>query len=348
MGNRKLRVFISSTFTDFKEYRNVMYNSIIQVGMEPVIIEEYITSGQSLVKSLEDEIKNADIFVLILGHRYGTIFQESNKSWVEFEYDIALRINKPILVFLADENEPWSPTQIDVDRTRIKEFRNRVADKIVWQYFSNYHDLSMKLIDSLITVKKRLTKASVSEKQDKKNIKNVRIIRLLLSSPGDVSTEREAVSKVVFRYNQEHLEENEIFLKLIKWKDMAPQIGPHPQEVINKQIGEYDLFVGVMWNRFGTPTDIAASGTEEEFIAAIASWELNKKPWITFYFCERPANFTNNEQLEQKAKVLEFKGKLGTMGVLRKFTTVDEFEEVLYRDLIRILSQANYKHQLNN
>jgi hypothetical protein len=37
---------------------------------------------------------------------------------------------------------------------------------------------------------------------------------------------------------------------------MAPQIGPKAQAVINKQIGAYHLFCGIMWNRFGTPTEI--------------------------------------------------------------------------------------------
>ncbi|GAJ15023.1 unnamed protein product, partial [marine sediment metagenome] len=97
-----------------------------------------------------------------------------------------------------------------------------------------------------------------------KKVREIRIIHLFLSSPGDVSDEREAYAKAVFRFNQEFLEEKSLFVKLIRWENMAPQIGPGPQKVINSQLGEYDIFSGIMWNRFGTPTDIADSGTEEE------------------------------------------------------------------------------------
>jgi hypothetical protein len=88
---------------------------------------------------------------------------------------------------------------------------------------------------------------------------------------------------------------------------MAPQIGPKAQAVINAQIGIYDLFCGIMWNRFGTPTEIAASGTKEEFDGAVHCWKTDRRPWIIFYFCERPANFTTAEQLEQKKMLIEFR-----------------------------------------
>ena len=45
----------------------------------------------------------------------------------------------------------------------------------------------------------------------------------------------------------------------------ARVIRSDPQDVVNRQIGEYDLFVGILWNRMGTPTAVATSGTEEEF-----------------------------------------------------------------------------------
>jgi hypothetical protein len=124
---------------------------------------------------------------------------------------------------------------------------------------------------------------------------------------------------------------------------MAPQIGPRPQQVINDQIGEYDLFVGMMWNRFGTPTDVAASGTEEEFLGAVYSWRAVGRPWITFYFCGRPSNFTNEQQLEQKSRVLRFRTEMNTMGVVRQYNSVDEFENALFQDLLKIVPRLGKK-----
>ncbi len=44
--------------------------------------------------------------------------------------------------------------------------------------------------------------------------------------------------RAVFQFNQQEVEESGVFLKLVRWEDMAPQIGPGPQQVINNQIGD--------------------------------------------------------------------------------------------------------------
>jgi hypothetical protein len=170
---------------------------------------------------------------------------------------------------------------------------------------------------------------------------------LLLSSPGDVAEERERVASAVFRFNQDAVEEQGLFVKLVRWEDMAPQIGPKPQAIINKQIDPYHLFAGIMWNRFGTPTEIAASGTKEEFDAAVSCWKSENRPWITFYFCDRPANFTTPEQLDQKRSLLEFRVELQSMGVVRAFHTLQEFEDRFFVDLKRITRLPEFLRQLD-
>lgn len=52
----------------------------------------------------------------------------------------------------------------------------------------------------------------------------------------------------------------------------------------------YDIFVGIMWRRFGTETKVAGSGTEEEFPIAYRSWEEQRKLLeLVFYFCQAVA-----------------------------------------------------------
>ena len=43
-------------------------------------------------------------------------------------------------------------------------------------------------------------------------------------------------------------------LELRGVEDVAPAFGSEPQEVVNKQIQDYDIFVGILWHRIGTPT----------------------------------------------------------------------------------------------
>lgn len=349
MSYRKLRrVFISSAAADLKEFGQAVTQAIQQVGMQPVlseIVDVAFEPASSIRDKIQSELDSADIMVLILGHRYGWVYQGTGKSWTEMEYERARQTGKPILAYLVSEDAPWPPSLIDVDRSRIEHFREALMKEHMVVRFRTPSDLAAYLVADLT---KLLSRSTISGREQKCPVstKTVRILRLLLSSPGDVTEERERVSRAVFRFNQEAVEERGFFIKLLRWEDMAPQIGPGPQSSINKQIGTYELFVGIMWNRFGTPTEVMASGTEEEFRLSLRSWQDSKLPWVTFYFCERPINFTAREQLDQKAKVLAFKAELSALGVVRSFTYPDEFEDLVYRDIVRIVSLKDFKDLL--
>src|ERR1041385_4193658 len=90
-------------------------------------------------------------------------------------------------------------------------------------------------------------------------------VRVFISSPGDVPEERDVVSMVVDELRRLFGKVQQVEIEAVRWETHAwPDVGA-PQEVINRQIGEYDVFIGVMWKRFGTPTKRADSGTAEEF-----------------------------------------------------------------------------------
>ena len=71
-------------------------------------------------------------------------------------------------------------------------------------------------------------------------------------------------------------------------KSVAPGLGRDAQDVVNRQIGDYDIFVGILWKRMGTPTAVASSGTQEQDQRAYASWQRDKKLPILFYFSREP------------------------------------------------------------
>lgn len=332
-----MKAFVSSTVSDLTEYREAVRQALSGIGLEYVTLDDLLASGAPTEAVLE-RLAASDVTIVVVGHRYGSVEPVSGKSWVEAEFEAARRLNKPILVFLASDDAPWPAAAIDTDRSKINRFRSEVQSNYTVGYFRTPNDLASRMTVSLMQILNRAVERK-PEPAAAPSTRSVRILRLLLSSPGDVTDEREAVSRAVFRFNQQEVEENGLFIKLIRWEDMAPQIGPGAQHVINSQIGEYDIFCGIMWNRFGTPTDIAASGTEEEFRAAVEAWHASSKPWITFYFCDRPTQFTNEQQLDQKARVMRFRVELNALGVVRKYITVDEFEHMVFQDLLKIVGR---------
>src|SRR5262245_43095503 len=86
-----------------------------------------------------------------------------------------------------------------------------------------------------------------------------RAVRIFASSPGDVQEERAHLTTVVNELNETIAivaPEKKLSLELIRWETHAAP-GLHvggAQGSVSAQIPEYDIFIGIMWKRFGTPT----------------------------------------------------------------------------------------------
>lgn len=157
-----------------------------------------------------------------------------------------------------------------------------------------------------------------------------RLLQVFVASPDDVSDERTLLPDVVSEFNKTWGNRNGVTLELLRWEtDSRPGFGADAQDVINKQIGdEYDIFIGIMWGRFGSPTKRAESGTEEEFNRAYA--RLSDSPnsvQIMFYFKDAgiPPSKIDAPQLQ---KVQNFKEKLSDEygGLYHSFETPEQFQ----------------------
>jgi Domain of unknown function (DUF4062) len=163
--------------------------------------------------------------------------------------------------------------------------------------------------------------------------------RAFVASPGDVSAERTSLSDVIKEIDEVHGPALGYGLDLIKWEThTAPGAGP-PQQVINEQIGKYDVFIGIMWRRFGTPTLVAGSGTEEEYRNAWNAWQNNKDLIIMFYFCQRPFMPTSRDEIAQMEKVLGFREELEGKALAWKYTEENEFESAVRKHLCMRLNR---------
>src|SRR5438552_9057076 len=111
-------------------------------------------------------------------------------------------------------------------------------------------------------------------------------VRLFVSSPSDVQRERESLPAVIDEINTTIGQRLGFIIELVRWETHCHPAMGRPQSVINNQIGKYDIFIGIMWKRFGTPTGEADSGTEEEFNLAYDEWRRAKELHIAFYFSQ--------------------------------------------------------------
>lgn len=123
------KVFVSSTCYDLKEIRDNLYEFIESLGYTPVFSDKNdvfyhpdLHTHEACIK----EIENCQLFVLIIGGRFGgTYIYDEKKSIVNAEYDAARRLNLPIFTFV--QKDVYSN-----QFTYIKNLKNSISDKITY------------------------------------------------------------------------------------------------------------------------------------------------------------------------------------------------------------------------
>jgi hypothetical protein len=167
-------------------------------------------------------------------------------------------------------------------------------------------------------------------------------LKIFLASPSDVATERRHVGKVIEEINRTVAADKGIVLEVVSSENAFPGYGKDGQAILNEQIGkmqEYELFIGIMWNRIGTPTPRAKSGTAEEFGRAVTALKRKRKPLVWFYFREAPVHLTTIEDLRQREEALKFKAKFRGKGLFREYKTPANFRDQLREHLTLWLNE---------
>lgn len=86
--DKKLQVFVSSTYEDLKKERQAAVEAILDAGHIPAGMELF-KAGKSQMRTIQKWIDGSDVYMLILGGRYGSIEEESGLSYTELEYRYA-------------------------------------------------------------------------------------------------------------------------------------------------------------------------------------------------------------------------------------------------------------------
>lgn len=154
-------------------------------------------------------------------------------------------------------------------------------------------------------------------------------IRVFISSPGDCDAERDAALRVLEEMNQTIGTRAGLFFQALRWEDLPPGLG-NPQAVIDEQLGTYNVLVGIMWMRFGTPVPGGAgSGTEHEVRQAMESWSRIGEPRVMFYFKQDAPQDLSKIDAVQLQKVQEFKQRLQSQALVQSFQSTLQFESKL-------------------
>lgn len=161
------RVFISSTCYDLKHIRENLKFFVKTIGYEPVLSDDgdvfyspYSHTHESCLK----EVESCQLFILIIGGRYGGNFKDSDKSITNNEYKEAVKQNIPIFTLVEtgvysdhnvyNKNKKDKPdiykniSYPNIDDIKIFDFIDEVrrnGKNNAIQPFRNFSDIEMYL-----------------------------------------------------------------------------------------------------------------------------------------------------------------------------------------------------------
>jgi len=164
------------------------------------------------------------------------------------------------------------------------------------------------------------------------------VLRIVVASPDDVQPERNAVRDIATKINAVGLPG--VHLRVEGWEDLSPQMGHHPQDIINTRlVRDCDILICILWGRVGTPTRTSDSGTLEEYRLAVKSYEEQGFPKVMLYFKEQGISPSDIDP-QQIEKVKEFRKSQRESGLYRTFSTTDDFKEKLHSHLQLVCIQG--------
>ena len=151
----KLQVFVSSTYTDLKDDRQAAVESILKAGHIPAGMELFAAGDKSQWEVIQQWILDSDVYMLILGGRYGTVETKSGLSYTELEYDFAAKSGKPhFAVVIKDDaledrvKKQGSHVFEKEYPVKLSAFRKKVLSKMS-SFFSDHKDIKLAVHESL-------------------------------------------------------------------------------------------------------------------------------------------------------------------------------------------------------
>jgi regulator of replication initiation timing len=152
---KKLQVFVSSTYEDLKEERQYAVQAILTSGHIPAGMELFSAGDESQKETIKKWIEESDVYLLILGGRYGSIDLTTGKSYTHWEYEYAGELGKPRFAVVISEvtlekkvMSHGTAVMEKENQTLYKEFRKEVLSKLC-KIYDDYRDIQLAIFHKM-------------------------------------------------------------------------------------------------------------------------------------------------------------------------------------------------------
>lgn len=144
MQEKMYRIFVSSTFTDLRDERDTIIKSILQLGHFPICMENFVASQYHQMDFIKEQLDTADMFIIIIGKRYGSCPDGDTCSFTEHEYEYAKQIGLPILALISSDK--YNPDKnLIAETTEKKQGLSKFLEKLQKERLSAFWDSAADL-----------------------------------------------------------------------------------------------------------------------------------------------------------------------------------------------------------
>lgn len=165
------RIFVSSTYEDMIPYREAVSEALTSIEHLPIGMEHFVSTPDRPLDVCLTDVRRCQLYIVLVGMRYGSVDKESGKSFTELEYEEALKNKIPVLAFVINENEcPVLPKFVDTgeEAEKLKQFKSRLDERMTSR-FSSVANLKELVIRSVEAQVKRATEPQKDTEQVKKD-----------------------------------------------------------------------------------------------------------------------------------------------------------------------------------
>lgn len=171
------------------------------------------------------------------------------------------------------------------------------------------------------------------------------VVRVFVSSPRELRRERVLIAEICRELSLVLAAHVEALL----WEGAGvtnPEVQPFPPEItglggqaviddhIWSRLGGYDIYVGLLWRRMGTPTSTWRSGTEAEFRFAFAHRLASGRPRHILFYLKglRPG-------VSRDADAADFASELRTLGLVTPFASTEDLRRAAFSHLATLVRE---------
>lgn len=144
-----IKIFVSGNQTELRDERRAIKDLIVnhptlKKFFDVFIFEDSPARGRSPVSTYLDEVRNSDIYIGIIGNKYGSKGDDGlSPTEREFRTFLHSNLSKDILIFIKNEGSS------DRD-SEIRDWIQEIKEYYIYRRFGNIDELKLEILNSLI------------------------------------------------------------------------------------------------------------------------------------------------------------------------------------------------------